>query len=87
MNLSQKPLAMAYVPWQTFENVLDAGCGLNQGTIFEDLIFPFVGSQAACQSMMRGPMPNQCPKEPPRPHPKKCGCETSNASYGRRCGY
>ena len=23
MNLSKKPLAMAYVPWQTFENVME----------------------------------------------------------------
>lgn len=55
MNLSQKPLAMAYVPWQKFENVLDAGCGLEQGTIFEDLIFPFMGAQAACQAIQKQP--------------------------------
>ena len=48
MKLSSKPLAMAYVPWQTFENVLDGSCGLSQGSIFEDLIFPFIGPQAAC---------------------------------------
>lgn len=58
MKLSNKPIAMAYVPWQTFENVLEAGCGLKQGSIFEDLIFPFVGSQAACQAQR---MPNSAP--------------------------
>lgn len=50
MNLSNKPIAMAYVPWQSFENVMDGCSGLAQGTIFEDLIFPFVGAHAACQS-------------------------------------
>ena len=43
MNLSQKPLAMAYVPWQKFENVLEAVCVFHQGTIFEDVIFQFIG--------------------------------------------
>ena len=50
MNLSKKPLAMAYVPWQTFENVMEGECALRHGTIFEDLVFPFVGAQAACQT-------------------------------------
>ena len=42
MNLSKKPLAMAYVPWQTFENVMEGECALRHGTIFEDLVFPFL---------------------------------------------
>lgn len=82
MNLSQKPLAMAYVPWQKFENVLDAGCGLEQGTIFEDLIFPFMGAQAACQAIQKQP-----PSKPSCPQRKNCGCEQANTSYGRRRGY
>lgn len=83
MKLSNKPLAMAYVPWQPFENVMDAECGMKQGTIFEDLIFPFVGSQAACQAH---PMPN-------KPNSNSCGRYNTqqpfnqNNSYGRRCGY
>lgn len=82
MNLSNKPLAMAYVPWQPFENVMDAECGLKQGTVFEDLIFPFVGSQAACQART---MPN-------KPNANSCGrynqqSHTPNNSYGRRRGY
>ena len=35
------PLAMAYVPWQTFENVMEGECALRHGTIFEDFVFPF----------------------------------------------
>ena len=80
MKLSNKPLAMAYVPWQEFENVLECGCGLKQGTIFEDLIFPFVGSQAACQAMKMSQHQQQ----------KICGCINAtpqNHSMGRRCGY
>lgn len=82
MNLSNKQLAMAYVPWQAFENVLECDCGLKHGTIFEDLIFPFVGSQAACQA---DKMPNRsysgsgrCPQQQ---------SASQNYSYGRRCGY
>lgn len=72
MNLSNKPLAMAYVPWQPFENVLDANCGLEQGSIFEDLVFPFIGSQAACQAkQMRT-----------NPHSR----QNQNCSCGRRMG-
>lgn len=82
MNLSQKPLAMAYIPWQKFENVMDAGCGFEQGTIFEDLIFPFIGSQAACQSIQ-----NQSSSRPTCPNKPNCGCEQINTSYGRRRGY
>lgn len=59
MNLSNKPLAMAYVPMQSFENVMDASCGLAQGSIFEDLVFPFIGSQAACQARN-----NNYPRQP-----------------------
>ncbi len=72
MKLSNKPLAMAYVPWQSFENVLDGSCGLSQGSIFEDLIFPFIGSQAACQATN-----NNC---------APCS-QGQNYSYGRRGGY
>lgn len=78
MKLSNKPLAMAYVPWQPFENVMEASCGLKHGTIFEDLIFPFVGSQAACQA-----------KNMPQKR-NSCGCSQNQPqkySCGRRCGY
>ena len=82
MNLSSKPLAMAYVPWQTFENVMNGDCGTKQGTIFEDLIFPFVGSQAACQArnMAGKSNPNSCGHYGKHPYPQ-------NNSYGRRGGF
>lgn len=37
-------IAMAYVPWQMWRNVLDAEKGICCGTIFEDLNKPFRGS-------------------------------------------
>ncbi len=83
MNLSNKPLAMAYVPWQTFENVMDGRCGTKQGTIFEDLIFPFVGSQAACQARNTAAKSNcsSCGR-----YGSKQSCPQNN-SYGRRGDY
>ncbi|MDD7113763.1 MAG: spore coat associated protein CotJA [Lachnospiraceae bacterium] len=37
------PLAMAYVPWQTWGNLYKPEEGLKQGTIFKDLNLPFTG--------------------------------------------
>lgn len=92
MKLSNKPLAMAYVPWQPFENVMDAGCGLKHGTIFEDLIFPFVGSQAACQAkkMPQKHSSNPCGRSQQETMYPSYGYsqqQQSKCSYGRRCGY
>ncbi len=36
-------LAIAYVPWQKWKQPLSASEGLQNGTIFSDLIFPFTG--------------------------------------------
>ena len=47
---SNKSLAMAYVPWQKWQNVMDGCNGLKSGTIFEDLVLSFEGSKAACSS-------------------------------------
>lgn len=47
------PLGSAYVPWQHFEQVMDAEKGLNHGTIFAELVLPFYGAKAAC-SRKRG---------------------------------
>ena len=82
MNLSKKPLAMAYVPWQTFENVMEGECALRHGTIFEDLVFPFVGAQAACQA----------DRSQNHNHSGSCGCHNrqpymQNNSCGRRGVY
>lgn len=35
------PIAMAYVPWQQWENIYEADLGLKQGTIFKDLDKPY----------------------------------------------
>ncbi len=52
--LEGMPLGSAYVPWQTFCNVMDAGKGLNYGTIFTELVLPFYGAAAACDHKRRG---------------------------------
>ncbi len=44
----RKSLAMAYVPWQTWQNVMDGCSGLKHGSIFEELVLPFEGTKAAC---------------------------------------
>lgn len=36
-------IAMAYVPWQDWENVCDIDKALEMGTIFEDLYKPYTG--------------------------------------------
>nr|WP_243426950.1 spore coat associated protein CotJA [Mediterraneibacter glycyrrhizinilyticus] len=36
-------LAMAYVPWQQWQNIYEICRGFEQGTIFEDLDKPFTG--------------------------------------------
>lgn len=41
--LSGMPLAMAYVPWQEWQNIYEAEKGLHRGTIFEELDKPFNG--------------------------------------------
>ena len=37
------PVAMAYVPWQYWENVYEADKALQQGTLFPELDKPFLG--------------------------------------------
>lgn len=49
----EKKLAMAYVPWQTWQDVMDGCNGLKHGSIFEELILPFEGTKAACSSQNR----------------------------------
>ncbi len=41
-------LAMAYIPYQAFENLYDPQKALQNGTIFEDLNFVFCGSSFVC---------------------------------------
>ena len=45
-----KPLAIAYVPWQKWKNVMCAKEGMEHGTIFAELVMPFKG----CQCKGRG---------------------------------
>lgn len=53
-HLNGFPLAISYVPWQHFEQVLDAEHGLDHGTIFAELILPFYGEKAACAGRRGG---------------------------------
>lgn len=48
--LSDMPLAMAYVPWQTWRNLYEAEKGFRRGTIFEELDKPFRGI-GGCQNV------------------------------------
>ena len=38
---AQTPLAMAYVPYQEFEDLYDASAALENRTLFKNLNFPF----------------------------------------------
>ena len=49
--LQMMPLAMAYVPWQQWQNVCEGGKGLAQGSIFDELILPFHHASRACGNM------------------------------------
>ena len=42
----ETPLAMAYVPFQTWETPYDNETGLSRGTIFPRLDKPFIGEEA-----------------------------------------
>lgn len=48
------PLAMAYVPWQEWSKPLPACEGFKHGTIFEDLILPFLGDKKCMGIQPRG---------------------------------
>lgn len=36
-------IGIGYVPWQKFENVMEAEEGLMHGTIFQELVMPYCG--------------------------------------------
>ena len=42
-------LAMAYVPWQKWQNIYEPCRALKNGTIFEELNKPFSGKGAYCR--------------------------------------
>lgn len=39
-------LSMAYVPWQSWDQIYEPDTGLTRGTIFPELDFPFLGEEA-----------------------------------------
>ena len=43
--LDQLPVGMAYVPWQNFQNLYDPHMGLDRGTLFRELDYPFCGKR------------------------------------------
>lgn len=43
------PIAMAYVPWQVWQDIYDADKALCRGTIFQELDKPFQG-MGGCRS-------------------------------------
>jgi len=47
--LKGMPVAMAYVPWQEFQNLYAAEKALCRGTIFEELDKPFSGKGGCCR--------------------------------------
>lgn len=54
INIDYKPIAMAYVPWQQWRNVVDGKTGLAQGTIFGELVMPFYCASQVCNTNRRG---------------------------------
>ena len=48
-SLRGMPLAMAYVPWQLWQNLYEPCRALERGTIFEDLDKPLRGKGGRCQ--------------------------------------
>ena len=44
---AETPVAMAYVPFQSWEKPYDMDAGLSRGTIFPSLDKPFIGREAA----------------------------------------
>lgn len=43
---AETPYAMAYVPFQQWEQPYDAEAGLDRGTVFPSLDKPFIGEEA-----------------------------------------
>ena len=49
MNLKNKPLAMAYVPWQFWGQTYELEKALQCGTIFPELNKPFLGKRGVAR--------------------------------------
>lgn len=48
LSKNEESLAMAYVPWQHFNNVYEPDKAILCGTIFPELNKPFYGRKGAC---------------------------------------
>lgn len=48
LSMADAPLAMAYVPYQSWNTTRDLGRALNAGTIFPELQKPFCGKGGKC---------------------------------------
>lgn len=69
--LQDMPLAMSYVPWQQWQNVYDGAKGLECGTIFEELKFPFKCASPVCRNKGCG-CGNSCSCHKPEPRTRNC---------------
>ena len=47
--LTGMPPAMAYVPWQKWQNIYNTERGFQRGTIFQDLDKPFLWKGGRCR--------------------------------------
>lgn len=47
--MEQMPLAMAYVPWQRWQNIFESEKGFHCGTIFRELHKPFEHAGGGCR--------------------------------------
>lgn len=55
MNRVNEPIAMCYVPWQEWHDVMEPEDSLENGTIFCELVMPFYGVAAACNPNFNQP--------------------------------
>jgi hypothetical protein len=59
MEINQMPIAMAYVPWQKWQDLYEAPKALMRGTIFAQLDKPFTGRQPMIEPR-RGGCKHEC---------------------------
>lgn len=43
--IDEFPIGMAYIPWQSFRDLYDPHEGLERGTLFKELDYPFLGKR------------------------------------------
>lgn len=68
------PIAMAYVPWQKWRDVVDGHKGLEQGTIFNELTLSFLCANKCCGNSSQ--VPNKLPYgRETQKMTNGCGCD------------